>query len=225
MRLNSEKFRLFRAVRCSVFRRGDFRSSHGVAGVEATGDSVQHPLLYDISGEVMRLTDETLQRHLVVPHDFTARSDRRRERLNDWLRDRRNEVRAIVSKALDHFSKELREGILDMVKGFKGAEFREFIQERIPAHVKRRCKNWIESHSPPITALLQQIDRQISSGLSQEFQTVVNSLIPPGPASVRCETWGRYQVVLSYDGIVAQENGGRPMLPGFSYRTFPTGCR
>jgi len=125
---------------------------------------------------VLVSSDEAIGTQLALLREELQRREARKAAISQWVHDRDQEIIAIVRKSLNYFAAEMQDDVDELVKGFKGTDFKEFVEDRIPTLVKRRLKGWLESHTAPLVSLLSQLDRQLASGLAREFQTQVGSL-------------------------------------------------
>jgi hypothetical protein len=100
-----------------------------------------------------------------------AQRAEKRSAIDDWVRDRRNEIIAMARKSLNSFEADLCQEVDDLVMAYRGSDFKDFVDTQIPRLVKRNCKTWIESHTGPINALIDQFDRELTKAIAVEFQT------------------------------------------------------
>jgi len=106
--------------------------------------------------------------------------DRRAEKrsvIDDWVRARKDEIILMTTKSLNSFESSLSETVDELVTAHTGPDFKEFVETRIPRLVKRECKAWIEGHSGPIGAIIDQFDHELTKAMEQEFQTHMPSVV------------------------------------------------
>lgn len=123
---------------------------------------------------------DELVEELAIVDSALAKKSERSERLGQWVDDRRSEILQMVRKSLVHLRTRLVEQILDMVDAHKSSDFKEFVEERVPRLLKTACRDWVETHTSSVMALVGQLDQRVSVALGEEFATYVARLRPEG---------------------------------------------
>lgn len=76
----------------------------------------------------------------------------------------------MTDKSLQHFHKNLRENILDLVEGYQSQDFKNFIEQTIPKHIQSNIESWIGAYAPHVDELLALMERELARGLSYHFK-------------------------------------------------------
>jgi len=119
---------------------------------------------------------QSLQNDLATIEAAIASKHERRARINPWLEDRRAEILAMVQKSLRHFQEELAGSVIETVEDYKGTDFKDFIENKVPRYINKACKTWIEQHVGQINTLLNTLDRRLIAALGAEFEAHVPQL-------------------------------------------------
>lgn len=125
--------------------------------------------------ETIKSSDEDLKKQLIEIDNAFKSNERRHNAVDEWFKDRENEIIAITRKSLQHFSNNLKEDIKDYIDDYKGTNFKEFVETKIPQVVKKRCKQWIETHSIAIAGLIKQLEKKIATVFAKEFNTIMKT--------------------------------------------------
>jgi GTPase Era involved in 16S rRNA processing len=100
---------------------------------------------------------------------------KRKEALDQYVIDRTNEINLMVRKSLQHFTAYLKEDLLDKIHGYRGADFKIFVENDLQLTVKRNLKQWIEQHTESIHMLLMQLEQRLAEAHVREFDVLFNS--------------------------------------------------
>lgn len=123
---------------------------------------------------------EALEQQLKHIEDALQSKSKGKQGLDEWIEDREAEIMAMTRKSLRSFQDETQEALIASIDYYTGADFKLFVEKTIPNQLRRFCKIWIESHAAPLANLLTQIDRQVVTTLSREFEQLVGVLRPEG---------------------------------------------
>jgi DNA-directed RNA polymerase subunit F len=162
-------------------------------------DGLIDALLADLSkaDKAATLDDNALRQQY---EELQARWKAREERIAkiaDWTRERESELLAMVRKSLYTFVDGLREDVEDDVSSYNGPDFKGFVETQIPLLIKKRCKNWIESHSDAMRQLLKRLSDSLTEALNNEFATRISPLQPQATRQLGSEY--RYSDLKSAD--------------------------
>jgi GTPase SAR1 family protein len=136
----------------------------------------------DRHGELCAASDVDLQKQLTALTRLSDATQVRRDRIAEWIGDREREILAIVGKSLLTLTEQIEEEVKDVILEYRGPQFRELVEQRIPSMIKRRVKSWAESHADAISKLLAQMNREIFSALERQFNQELSR--PYDPARV-----------------------------------------
>ncbi|HYD16456.1 MAG TPA: dynamin family protein [Candidatus Nanoarchaeia archaeon] len=125
---------------------------------------------------IAQSTQNDLTTQLAALEEDLKERASRKQKIELWVNERENEMVAMVRGSLASFADELRNDVDEILEDYKGFEFKHLVERQIPGLIKRRCKNWIDSHGQPISSLLQQFTANLTEGLANEFRTHVPML-------------------------------------------------
>ena len=82
----------------------------------------------------------------------------------------REEINIMVAKSLQYFHGQLKEDLLERIDDYQGADFKEFMENKITRRIQRQMEAWAGMYTPHINDLLKNLERELSHGLSYYFQ-------------------------------------------------------
>lgn len=80
---------------------------------------------------------------------------------------------AMADKSLQYFHRRLEENVVDMVSGYHGMDFKNFVEQRVSKQLQREMESWVAAYSPHIDRLLQMLERELANGISYRFRQKV----------------------------------------------------
>lgn len=93
--------------------------------------------------------------------------------LQSYLLDRKNEIKYMVRKSVQHFGGNVKEDIENRIRLFYGADVKNLVEAQIPIAVKSHFNQWINHYSDYIHELLRKTQPEVSKGLSAAFKQSV----------------------------------------------------
>lgn len=96
-------------------------------------------------------------------------SEEKRTVIDTYVLSIQDKILAICDKSIYTFGKRLKEEIGEQIELYQGTEFKDFIEKLIARRIQKSIENWIMLYTPHLNTLLKMMEREISIGLSREF--------------------------------------------------------
>ena len=132
--------------------------------------SVQHRI------ELKNASIDELEAKLAELHKAKGRSAKRRVELDEYVRDRKAEILAMVCKSLHHMGDNLRDDVRASLDAYQGPDFKNFVETSLPRMIKQRIRGWAESSGDAIETLLLTLERELVDALAREFDVARTAL-------------------------------------------------
>lgn len=96
-----------------------------------------------------------------------------KENIRQYVEREQANILPIIDKSIHYFYKRIEDNITDQIQFYKGMDFKDFVEQRISKALQRELENWVAGYSPSIDRLLQNMEAEISRGMSYRFQQKV----------------------------------------------------
>lgn len=97
-----------------------------------------------------------------------------KELIAEYVNQEKQNMKAMICKSLRFFHRHLEENVVETIELYKGMDFKEYVEKRVSRLMQREMENWIANYSPQIDHLLNNLERELSRGLSYRFNQQVN---------------------------------------------------
>lgn len=110
-------------------------------------------------------------------------------KIAEYVEQEKQNIKAICEKSLQYFGKQITEDTIEEIKIYHGADFKNFIEERVALQLKRKFEGWVASYLPQVDKLLADMQKELSHGLSYNFQQkiVVTTQTDNGFSHEKCK--------------------------------------
>src|SRR5690606_26333021 len=95
---------------------------------------------------------------------------------DEYVRDRKAEILAMVCKSLHHMGDNLRDDVRASLDAYQGPDFKNFVETSLPHMIKQRIRGWAESSGDAIETLLLTLERELVDALAREFDVARTAL-------------------------------------------------
>jgi GTPase SAR1 family protein len=126
--------------------------------------------------QIRKSSDEELANAYAQLEAFKKEQEKNKETLRRYIAERKEEIIALTSKSIDHFEEGLIEDVHEAIQLYEGPKFKSFIEKNIPALMKKRLKNWVNSYSPQIEKLIRKLEQEMIDGFNQLFSQEIGTL-------------------------------------------------
>ena len=92
-----------------------------------------------------------------------------RSAIDSYVISIQDTILSICNKSLQIFARKLREDISEQIELYQGDDFKNFIEKYIARRIQKNVENWIGLYFPHIKILIKKLERELSIGLSQNF--------------------------------------------------------
>lgn len=97
----------------------------------------------------------------------------KKEKVNDYIDREKKNIISMVSKSLDYFESNLKEEIDESIELYRGGDFKDYVEKRIPIIVKKNINRWLNTHYISIDKLVDKLEKEIAVGLTNYFKAQV----------------------------------------------------
>lgn len=110
-------------------------------------------------------------------------------KIAEYVEQEKQNIKAICEKSLQYFGNQITEDTIEEIKIYHGADFKNFIEERVTLQLKRKFEGWVASYLPQVDKLLADMQKELSHGLSYNFQQkiVVTTQTDNGFSHEKCK--------------------------------------
>ncbi len=134
--------------------------------------SIVSSVLHEISNEkqLCQMDKESIQKLLNELDEMLKEHQHNKKNIEVYVSRRKEEINVMVAKSLQYFNGRLNENIMDMVKDYRGADFKIFMENKITKRIQKQLEAWVGMYTSHINNLLQSLENELSYGLSYYFQ-------------------------------------------------------
>ncbi len=134
--------------------------------------SIVSSVLNEISNEkqLCQMDKESIQKLLNELDEMLKEHQHNKKNIEVYVSRRKEEINVMVAKSLQYFNGRLNENIMDMVKDYRGADFKIFMENKITKRIQKQLEAWVGMYTSHINNLLQSLENELSYGLSYYFQ-------------------------------------------------------
>lgn len=134
--------------------------------------SLAEGILQDISTEenLCQMDKEGIQRILNELDEMLQEHQHNKKNIEVYVAKRKDEINIMVAKSLQYFNGRLNENIKDMVDDYRGADFKNFMENKITKRIQKQLEAWTGMYTSHINNLLKSLENELSYGLSYYFQ-------------------------------------------------------
>lgn len=120
--------------------------------------------------ELCRMDQQDVQKILDELDALLAEKQRNQQSIQTYVEARKEEINVMTAKSLQYFNKQLKEDILDRIEDYKGADFKTFVEKKVTRRIQRQLEAWTGMYGPHINQLLENMERELSCGISYYFK-------------------------------------------------------
>lgn len=136
--------------------------------LQAIGEAVRDEIETATGLSAQSLDD--LEAQLVAIEAWFSNQDIWRGQLKQYVNERRNEIKFMVRKSVQHFGKTVREDIENRIHVFHGADIKNLVEYQIPITIKSHFNTWVNQYSDYIHELLRKTQAEVIKGLTAAFK-------------------------------------------------------
>ncbi len=130
-------------------------------------ENVQHFLQNE---RKFRMSDEeTLRNAAEKMQKMLEEEGESKKNIEAFVQQEKQPILAMADKSLAYFQQRMTESVIDNVRLYKGADFKEYVEERISHSIRRELEGWVAAYSPHVDRLLQTMERELARGLTYHF--------------------------------------------------------
>lgn len=106
--------------------------------------------------------------------NLLSRAESDKDKIKQFVQDECESIESMAAKSIAFFQIRLTEKVVDDIKFYKGADFKDYVEQRVSKYIQRELENWVVEYSPHINRLLKAIEIELSRGLSYHFNQAIN---------------------------------------------------
>ena len=96
------------------------------------------------------------------------------DKIRQFVQSECEAIERMAAKSIAVFQNRLTEKVFDDIKFYKGADFKDYVEQRVSKYIQRELENWVVEYSPHINRFLKAIENELSRGLSYHFNKAIN---------------------------------------------------
>ncbi|UYZ21765.1 dynamin family protein [Mesobacillus jeotgali] len=127
----------------------------------------------ETAGQLSSQSVESLAAQVDAVTQWFEKQDIWKGQLQNYLLERKNEIKYMVRKSVQHFGGIVKEDIENRIRLFYGADVKNLVEAQIPIAVKSHFNQWTNQYSDYIHELLRKTQAEVSKGLSSAFKQSV----------------------------------------------------
>lgn len=116
---------------------------------------------------------ESLRQAAQKLEELIAEQEGHQGNIAEYASSQQDNMIAMVNKSIQYFHRRLEENVVDMVAGYHGMDFKNFVEQRVSKQLQREMENWVAAYSPHVDRLLQMLERELANGISYRFRQKV----------------------------------------------------
>lgn len=116
---------------------------------------------------------ESLRQAAQKLDELIAEQEGHQGNIAEYASSQQDNMIAMVNKSIQYFHRRLEENVVDMVAGYHGMDFKNFVEQRVSKQLQREMENWVAAYSPHVDRLLQMLERELANGISYRFRQKV----------------------------------------------------
>lgn len=120
--------------------------------------------------ELCKMSKESIQQILNDLDVMSKERQQNKKNIGLYVDKRKEEINIMIAKSLQYFHGQLKEDLLDRIDDYQGADFKEFMENKITRRIQRQMEAWAGMYTPHINNLLKKLEQELSHGLSYYFQ-------------------------------------------------------
>ncbi len=132
--------------------------------------SIVSSVLHEISNEKQLCQMDKESIHKLLNDEMLKEHQHNKKNIEVYVSRRKEEINVMVAKSLQYFNGRLNENIMDMVEDYRGADFKNFMENKITKRIQKQLEAWVGMYTSHINNLLQSLENELSCGLSYYFQ-------------------------------------------------------
>lgn len=124
--------------------------------------------------DINRLNLEELHSQLVEVERMKIKKTSYFEEYAAYVQERQLEIYQMLERSLTHFYEKLEKEIQEELYEYSGPDFVEYAGKRVPRHVERAVKTWVDQYVEYIRLFIQKIGEELyasSTDLFEELRT------------------------------------------------------
>lgn len=90
--------------------------------------------------------------------------------ISQYVEAQKQIMYSMANKSIQYFVEKLQEDVTDMIAGYQGTGFKEFIEHSVVRKVKNNFETWLAMYSPHIDHLMKSLGNELAMGLSYFFR-------------------------------------------------------
>ncbi len=122
------------------------------------------------------MNKEAIQEEFEKIEQFRQEANRKKKKLESYIRERQREILLITRKSIRHFEENLIEETFEDIQAFHQGDFKGYVENTLPLLLKRKIQSWVNAHTPNVTTLFDQLVLEVEKGLERLFSQYSSSL-------------------------------------------------
>lgn len=127
----------------------------------------------EINNKIILLkTDvDELEKVLKNMDEMVIEEEKRKEKISDFINNEKRNILSMMKKSLDYFYVDFSEEINESIENYKGLDFKDFIEIKITAIIRKKINRWVNINYIAIDKFLEKLEKEITVGLTNYFKT------------------------------------------------------
>lgn len=125
-----------------------------------------------------RLTASSLEELAAYDQKLQAIMDQKeeaKEKIATYVSESEESFKLMLKKSLSLFEGRLMEHSEELINDYMSSDFKVFVENKLPKHIKKQVDAWVASYVPSLKVLVNNLEKKVIEGLSRSFNEQMKS--------------------------------------------------